>query len=52
MKGRGKSALGELTGDDQMKAEGALDKAKGKVKQGMADAKDAIDSATKRATDD
>jgi uncharacterized protein YjbJ (UPF0337 family) len=52
MKGRSKSAIGELTDDERLKGEGALDKAKGKFKQGLADAKDAVDAAVKRNTDD
>ncbi|MEA2583226.1 MAG: CsbD-like [Thermomicrobiales bacterium] len=52
MKGRGKSAMGELTGDDEMKAEGAADRAMGAVKKGLADAKDALDTAVKKVTGD
>ncbi|MEA2513108.1 MAG: CsbD-like [Thermomicrobiales bacterium] len=52
MKGRGKSAMGELTGDDEMKAEGATDRAMGAVKKGLADAKDALDTAVKKVTGD
>lgn len=40
-KGRIKRAAGELTGDDEMKREGTVDKASGK-------AKDAIDGAADR----
>lgn len=43
--GRGKSALGDLTGDDQTKAEGERDQAKGQAKQGLADAKDTVNDA-------
>ena len=32
-KGRIKKAVGELTGDDNLKREGAIDKASGKVKE-------------------
>jgi uncharacterized protein YjbJ (UPF0337 family) len=52
MKGRGKSAMGELTDDDEMKAEGAADRAMGAVKKGLADAKDALDTAVKKVTGD
>jgi uncharacterized protein YjbJ (UPF0337 family) len=50
IKGRGKSAWGELADDDQARAEGDADQAKGAVKKGLADAKDAIDSAVKKVT--
>jgi uncharacterized protein YjbJ (UPF0337 family) len=40
IKGRGKSAWGNATGDDKTKAEGEFDQIKGKAKQGMADLKD------------
>ena len=48
--GRGKSALGGLTNDEDMQAEGELDQAKGGLKQGMADAKDKVDDAVKKVT--
>jgi uncharacterized protein YjbJ (UPF0337 family) len=50
IKGRGKSALGELTGDDQKRAEGQADQTEGKVKKGMADVKDKVDDAVKKVT--
>jgi uncharacterized protein YjbJ (UPF0337 family) len=40
VKGRAKSAWGNVTGDDKTKAEGEVDQIKGKAKQGMADLKD------------
>jgi uncharacterized protein YjbJ (UPF0337 family) len=40
LKGRGKSALGDLTGDRQMEAEGKGDQLKGKVERGIGDLKD------------
>lgn len=43
--GRGKAALGELTGDDQAQAEGEKDQSKGQAKQGLADAKDTVNDA-------
>ena len=49
--GRGKSAFGELTGDEQTQAEGEMDQAKGGLKQGMADVKDKVDDAVKNLTD-
>lgn len=43
VKGRAKSAWGNLTGDDKTKLEGEVDQVKGKARQGLADVKDAID---------
>ena len=43
IKGRAKSAWGDVTGDDKTKAEGEIDQLKGKAKKGLADVKDAID---------
>ena len=51
LKGRAKSAWGELADDDQARAEGEADQAKGQFKQGMADVKDAVDDAVKSITD-
>ena len=48
--GRGKSALGGLTNDEDTQAEGEADQAKGGLKQGMADAKDKVDDAVKKVT--
>jgi uncharacterized protein YjbJ (UPF0337 family) len=48
--GRGKSALGDLTGDEQMKSEGDADQASGKAKQGVADLKDKADDLVKKVT--
>lgn len=50
LKGRGKSAWGELTGDDEKKAEGEADQTKGAAKKVLADAKDALDTAVKKVT--
>lgn len=50
VKGRGKSAWGELTDDPETKAEGDADQVSGKVKQGMADAKDKVDDVVKKVT--
>lgn len=50
LKGRGKSAWGELTDDDELTAEGAADKAKGAAKKAVA--KDAVDAALKKVTGD
>ena len=35
MKGRVKKAAGELTGNDELKREGQVDKTTGKIKQGI-----------------
>lgn len=39
-KGQGKQALGDMTGDDRMKAEGKVDEVKGKAEQVLGDIKD------------
>ena len=49
--GRGKAALGGLTGDERTQAEGEADRAEGGLKQGLADAKDTVDEAVKKTTD-
>lgn len=41
-KGRVKKAAGELTGNQKLKNEGALDKASGKIKQGVDKVKKAL----------
>lgn len=41
-KGRLKEAAGNLTGDDDLKREGKLDQASGKVKEGIDKAADAV----------
>lgn len=40
MKGKGKQAWGDATGDDRTKAEGMLDEAKGNIQRGIGDLKD------------
>jgi uncharacterized protein YjbJ (UPF0337 family) len=50
IQGRAKSAWGELTDDDQKRAEGDADRMEGKLKQGVADAKDKVDDAVKKVT--
>lgn len=50
VKGHAKSAWGDLTGDERTKAEGEMDKAKGKIKQGVADAKDKVDDTVRDLT--
>lgn len=49
--GSGKSAVGDLTGDEKMQGEGERDKAAGNVKEGVADAKDKVDDVVKKFTD-
>jgi uncharacterized protein YjbJ (UPF0337 family) len=44
LKGRGKEAVGDLTGDDSLKNEGKVDRAQGSVK-------DAVDKAGDKAKD-
>lgn len=46
-KGAIKSAVGNVTGDEKLKAEGAADSAKGKVKSAIGGAADALRDATK-----
>ncbi len=46
-KGRVKKAVGELTGDERLKREGTVDKAAGKVKQGVDHVKDALQGKKK-----
>ncbi|MEA2516036.1 MAG: CsbD-like [Thermomicrobiales bacterium] len=50
IKGRGRSAWGDLADDDQKRAEGDADQMSGKVKQGVADVKDKVDDAVKKVT--
>ena len=47
-KGAVKDAVGGLTGNEKMQAEGKLDKAVGKVQQKVGEAKDAARDALKR----
>jgi uncharacterized protein YjbJ (UPF0337 family) len=44
-KGSVKDAVGGLTGDSKLQAEGKLDKAKGAVHKAVGDAKDAVKKA-------
>ena len=48
IKGRVKKAVGELTGDKQLKREGDIDKAAGKVKQGVDKVKDILQGKNKK----
>lgn len=45
IKGRVKKAVGELTDDEQLKREGSVDKAAGKVKQGVEKTVDTVKDA-------
>jgi len=47
-KGRVKEAAGDLTGNDDLKREGKVDKATGKVKEGVENAADKVKDALKR----
>lgn len=52
--GKAKQGIGEATGSDRMKGEGAVQEVKGKGQRAMGDAKDAVDraaAAAKRATE-
>lgn len=42
VKGRIKKAVGELSGDEQLKREGTIDKAAGKTKEAIDKVKDAL----------
>lgn len=42
MKGRAKEAVGDLTDDDDLKREGKVDKASGKIKDKVDDVKDEL----------
>jgi uncharacterized protein YjbJ (UPF0337 family) len=50
IKGRGKSAWGELTDDDQKRVEGRADRAKGEFEQRKADTKKEVDEAVDKFT--
>jgi uncharacterized protein YjbJ (UPF0337 family) len=52
--GKAKQGVGEATGSERLKGEGAVQEVKGKGQQAMGDAKDAVDraaAAAKRATE-
>lgn len=46
-KGSVKKAIGDITGDEKLKAEGEMDKAKGSAKSTVGGVKDAIRDASK-----
>ena len=47
-RGNVKVAVGKLTGDDKLRADGALDKAEGAVQKAAGQAKDAVRDALKK----
>ncbi|MET4218352.1 uncharacterized protein YjbJ (UPF0337 family) [Bradyrhizobium sp. LB7.2] len=47
--GKAKQGIGEATGSDRMKGEGAVQEVKGKGQRAMGDAKDAAKDAVDRA---
>ncbi|MCK1473411.1 CsbD family protein [Bradyrhizobium sp. 197] len=47
--GKAKQGIGEATGSDRMKGEGAVQEVKGKDQRAMGDAKDAAKDAVDRA---
>ena len=52
--GKAKQGIGDATGSDRMRGEGAIQEGKGKGQQALGDAKDAVNSAAgavKRATE-
>jgi uncharacterized protein YjbJ (UPF0337 family) len=51
IKGRVKEAAGDLTDNDDLKREGKLDQASGKVKEFVDDAKDKVEDAVDAITD-
>jgi uncharacterized protein YjbJ (UPF0337 family) len=47
-KGRVKEAAGDLTGDEELKQEGRVDKATGKIKEGVENAAEKVKDALRR----
>jgi uncharacterized protein YjbJ (UPF0337 family) len=47
-RGHAKDAIGKATGDSKLRADGAMDKAEGKVQQGIGKAKEKVRDALKR----
>ncbi|HEY0708828.1 MAG TPA: CsbD family protein [Polyangia bacterium] len=52
LKGRAKQAAGTVTGDKELEAEGAVDRAKGAVKEGFEKAKRNLRDATEPEPDE
>lgn len=50
-KGRIKEAAGDLTGDEELKQEGKVDKATGKIKEGVENAAEKVKDALRRDGD-
>jgi uncharacterized protein YjbJ (UPF0337 family) len=50
-KGRGKMAVGDLTDNDQLKDEGAMDRMTGAVKQSVGDVKDKVSDLADKVSD-
>lgn len=50
-KGRLKEAAGDLTGDEELKQEGKVDKATGKIKEGVENAAEKVKDALRRDND-
>ncbi len=50
--GQGKEAIGEATGNDDLRAEGVADQAKAKAKQAGENVKDAADDLGKKISGD
>jgi uncharacterized protein YjbJ (UPF0337 family) len=50
-KGRLKEAAGDLTGDEELKQEGKVDKATGRIKDGVEHAAEKVKDALKRDDD-
>jgi uncharacterized protein YjbJ (UPF0337 family) len=48
--GKGKSTLGDLTGDERTQAEGEVDQAQGQGEQGLADLKDKAQDAVEKVS--
>jgi uncharacterized protein YjbJ (UPF0337 family) len=48
VRGHVKDAIGKATGDDKLRAGGAMDKAEGHIQQGVGKAKDKLRDALKR----
>lgn len=51
IKGKAKQAAGDVTGDEELRQEGKLDEATGKVKDVVSDAKDKVEGAVDAIAD-
>jgi uncharacterized protein YjbJ (UPF0337 family) len=52
IKGRAKEAAGDLTGNDSLKSEGKIDRAKGKVKDAVDKVADKVDEAAHKVDEE